>query len=652
MNEQMLFQSYTEQHYVIVQPGTKVPVSGTNFTKGVSWDVVKNFPDFGIIPSEPYIVLDFDTPEETEAILRVIDATDLKCKVVKTTKGVHVWLKSEKPWSNTVGRRLAIGLNADCRSYGKRGYALLKSNGQMREILRNCADDEVEYVPKWLYPIPDENNKFDFLGMGDGDGRNGKLFSYILKLQKHGFDRNEIKDTLTIVNECVFEDPLDDTELDTIFREKSFIDDDDLEDCDRRVPLHVIAGEELIAKHHIINVRNTLYTYDEAGFYNSEKNIETYLVEDDCPYRGKPNKFRAEVMKYIALRAELKTPEVEQEPFVINVVNGRLNLATGVLEPHSHEHLDLVRIPLVYDPNAYSADVDHLLNKVFCNDADCLKLFAEMLGDCLMSKNIYQKAFMFYGTGSNGKSTILNLIQTFVGPKNCSRLGLDQFTKEFNVAELENKLVNLGDDINYKPIQDSGTLKKIFSGEPMTVQRKFERPFNMAPFATQIFSCNEIPKNSDRSDGMSRRWCFVPFNAVISKDDADYDPLILEKVTTQESMSYLLNLAVAGFQRLRAQGYFTEPQCVIDTKREYDVSNSSVLSWMDDAGVTVEQLVGVNKTSIYPMYITWCEEARVSKPLGKIKFFKEIMNNFKFLREIQGADGVRRFKLQDIEDAF
>lgn len=638
----------TEQKYVILNPD-KSPVRGSNLDNGLTWDTVKDFENVGLIIPEPYIILDFDTADETKAIMRVIEATDLKCKVMKTTRGVHVWLKADTPWKNFIKSRLAIGLKADCRSYGNRGYVMIKQDGDMREWLVDCPDEEIETVPKWLYPVAVRSTKFDFLGMGDGDGRNGALFSYIITLQKRGFDRDEIKDTLTIINECIFAEPMDEDELELIFRDKSFLDEDELEDGDGKVPLHVIAGEELIAKHNIINVHNTLYVYDEAGFYNSEKNIETYLVEDDCPYRGKPNKFRAEVMKYIALRAELKTPEIERDPFTINVINGRLNMLTGILEPHSPKHLDLVRIPLVYDPNAHSADVDKLLNKVFCNDQECLNLFGEMLGDCLISKNIYQKAFMFYGSGSNGKSTILNLIQTFVGAKNVARLGLDQFTKEFNVAELENKLVNLGDDINYKPIQDSGTLKKIFSGEPMSVQRKFERPFNMASFATQIFSCNEIPKNSDRSDGMGRRWCFVPFNAVITKHDADYDPLILEKVTTPEALSYLLNLAIQGFQRLRAQGYFTEPQCVIETKREYDVTNSTVLSWLDDEGMGIENIVDVPKTSIYPMYRNWCDESGVNKPLGKINFFKELKNSFKGLVEVQGTDGTRRYKLQDIE---
>ena len=638
----------TTQKYVILN-SDKSPVKGSDLDNGLSWDIVKNFENIGLIIPEPYIVLDFDTPDETEAILRVIDATDLKCKVMKTTRGVHVWLKAEEAWKNFIKTRLAIGLKADCRSFGRRGYVMIKQNGQEREWLRNCADEEVELVPKWLNPIESRGHKFDFLGMGDGDGRNGALFSYIPVLQKRGFDRNEIKDTLDIVNQCVFAEPMDQNEMEVIFRDKSFLDEDDLEDDDGRTPLHVIAAEELIEKHNIISVRNTLYVYDEAGFYNSEKNIETYLVEDDSPYRGKPNKFRAEVMKYLALRAELKTPEVEEQPFMINLTNGRLNMLTGILEPHTPDNIDLVRIPLVYDPSAYSQDVDKLLNKVFCNNQECLNLFGELLGDCLISKNIYQKAFMFYGTGSNGKSTILNLIQKFIGPKNCARIGLDQFTKDFNVAELENKLVNLGDDINYKPIQDSGTLKKIFSGEPMMVQRKFERPFNMESYATQIFSCNDIPKNSDRSDGMGRRWCFVPFNAVISKNDSDYDPLILEKVSTQEAMSYLLNLAIQGFQRLRAQGYFTEPQCVIETKREYDVSNSSVLSWMEDKELSVNNIIDVPRSSLYPMYREWCDEAGVNKPLGKITFLKELKNNFKGLVEYSDSVGIRKFKLQDIE---
>lgn len=79
--------------------------------------------------------------------------------------------------------------------------------------------------------------------------------------------------------------------------------------------------------------------------------------------------------------------------------------------------------------------------------AECINLFEEIVGDCLLHKNIFQTAFLFYGSGSNGKSTILKLIRTFIGLENCATISLEQLTGTFITAELEMKLVNIGDQI-------------------------------------------------------------------------------------------------------------------------------------------------------------------------------------------------------------
>ena len=62
--------------------------------------------------------------------------------------------------------------------------------------------------------------------MGDGSGRNQELFNYIVYIQTKGFTRDEIKETVHVINDYVFEDPLSDFEIDTICRDEAFKPDD------------------------------------------------------------------------------------------------------------------------------------------------------------------------------------------------------------------------------------------------------------------------------------------------------------------------------------------------------------------------------------------------------------------------------------------
>ena len=631
-----------EKQYVILDSNKKPLHEFKNGSK--SWDEVKDFNNVGMLIPSPFIVLDFDSVSESKTILEIIEALDIKCKVMKTTRGVHVWFKSGEPWKNFVKTRLAIDLLADCRSYGKSGYVKIKDNGELREWIRDCSDDEVEHVPKWLFPVTGTGKNFSFKGMKSGDGRNQELFNYIIFLQVKGFSKEEIRQTIKIINSHVFAESIGASELKTILRDESFKDDIEVKQLQNVKPVHNLIAEELLEEYNIITVNNVLYWYADGYYKPSQIDLEREMI---TRYPDIKQQLRREVLEYLKLKTFTKREDIKINPYVINLKNCRLNISTGKALDYSAENIDFERLPVEYNHGAYCSDVDKLLNKVFCGDSECIELFEEILGDCLLRKNIYQKAFLFYGGGSNGKSTILKLIRKLIGNDNVSTIGLDQLVKDFQCAELENKLVNIGDDINYKPIKDSGTLKKLFSGEPLTVSRKFAQPFTLEPYATHLFSCNEIPRNSDRSDGMARRWCFVPFNATFSKSDVDYDPLIFEKVSTDEALSYLLNRAIKGFKRLQARGYYIEPKVVKEAMRAYAISNNSVLSWLEDESLAVEYILETPRDTLYKLYVQWCNESRIKEAVGSKTFYKEIIKEFGLDTSVkQKADGKRYFTVK------
>ena len=118
-----------------------------------SWNEVKDFDNIGMIVPEPFIVLDFDTASDAQIMLKIIDALGLKCRVMKTTRGIHVWFRSYDPWKNFTKTRNAIGIYADCRSYGKTSFVMLRKDGKDREWLRAEDNDQIMEVPRWLYPV-------------------------------------------------------------------------------------------------------------------------------------------------------------------------------------------------------------------------------------------------------------------------------------------------------------------------------------------------------------------------------------------------------------------------------------------------------------------------------------------------------------------
>lgn len=615
-----------------------------------TWDEVKDFDNVAVIVPKGYIVLDFDTTSDAEIMLKIIEGLDLKCRVMKTTRGIHCWFKtSEEEPKNFIKNRLAVGIYSDRKSGGRNAYVKIKQDGEARKWIRNIKASEIQEVPKWLAPISAPSNKFSFKGMSDGSGRNQELFNYIVYLQTKGFTRDEIKETIQVINDYVFADPLSDFEIGTICRDEAFKPDDVIADQIKKAEekkvgfSHNEFGDELINAYNIITVNGQLYVYEDGYYQQDERIIEQKMIE---LYPSIKQNQRSEVLSYIRIKTHINSGNIKVNPYIINLKNTRYDIRSGKCLEFTPEAIEFDRIPVTYDPSAYCSDLDKMLNRVFLGDREVINLFEEMIGACLLKHNRYQKAFMLYGAGSNGKSTILNMVKTFLGGNNYSSMALEKVTERFNPAELENKLANIGDDIDNVTIKDTGTLKKLFAGNSIQVERKGERPFTIEPYATHIYSANNIPRSFDKSDGFYRRWLFVPFNAKFSSADPDYDPLIEDKITTDTALSYLLNIGIRGAERLIKRGKFTEPESVREALEAYKADNSTTLSWIEDKDLNLNYFLDNSTDKAYSDFTDWCKVSGIKSAniTGKKTFYKEVIAKFEFEdKPKQKADGKRYF---------
>ena len=629
----------------------KAPTHSFKDGKGTkSWDEVKDFDNVAVIVPKGYVVLDFDTTSDADIMLKIIDGLGLKCKVMRTTRGIHCWFKSpEEEPKNFIKNRLAVGIYCDRKAGGRNAYVKVKQDGKNREWIRKVESKDIEVVPKWLYAVSAPSGKFAFKDMGEGSGRNQELFNYIVYLQTKGFNKAEIRETIQIINDYVFEDPLPDTEIGTICRDEAFKPDDVIEEQIRKAEdkkagfSHNDFGDQLIQEFKIIEVNSVLYVYEDGYYQADDKIIENKMIS---LYPGILQRQRSEVLAYIRIKTHVNAKDLKVNPYIINLKNTRLDIRNSQCLEFTPDAIEFDRIPVTYDPSAYCADLDKMLNRVFCGDREVINLFEEMLGAVLLKHNRYQKAFLFYGSGSNGKSTILDLIKTFLGARNYSAIALEKVTDRFNTAELENRLANIGDDVDNVTLKDTGTLKKLFSGNAIMVERKGERPYMIEPYATHIYSCNAIPRSFDKSEGFYRRWLLIPFNARFTADDEDYDPMIADKITSDRALSYLLNIAIRGAKRLMSKGYFTEPQSVKDALEAYKSDNSTVLSWIDDKNLNEDYFLDKPRDVLYSEFADWCKVSGIKSAnvTGKKTFFKEVVGKFDMdEKPKQKTDGKRYF---------
>ena len=608
----------------------------------MTWDEVKDFDNVAVIVPKGYVVLDFDTTSDAEIMLKIVDGLGLKCKVLKTTRGIHCWFKSpEDSPKNFIKNRLAIGIFCDRKAGGRNAYVKIKQDGKKREWIRQAKSEDIQVVPKWLTSISAPSGKFDFKGMGEGSGRNQELYNYIVYLQTKGFSRDEIRETIEIINNYVFDEPLPDSEIGTICRDEAFKSDEEISNQTKKTTFdHVVIGEEIIEKYRLISYHDVIYEYSD-GYYQPAEFLEKYIR---TAYVGARINQVNEVLRYIKSMKKIRPEDIKTDPYIINLTNTRLNIKTGEHLGFTPDVISFQSIPVKYNPNAKCAALDNMLLKVFCDDHELVKLFDEMMGYILLKNSPFETAFILYGDGSNGKSTILSLIKKFLGSSNYSCIPLELLSSRFYTAELEHKLANIGDDTNDVVIRDNGTLKQLISGQAIQVERKGKQPFDMVSYATQIFACNEIPKSVDCSQGFYRRLMFIPFNAVFTSDDEDYDPFIVDKITTDEAMSHLLNRAIEGVQRILKNKGFTQPEVSKKLKEEHKINNSYTLAWIDEEGIDLKYILSKERKDVYSDFSDWCRVSNIKNITGKQYFFKELRRKFGLDEKPKESNGKRYFK--------
>lgn len=573
----------------------------------------------GILDGES-ILLDFDDAVHAEKAFKMVQDMQLQCRVYKTTRGVHIMFRNHQVEKCATAVRLACGLRADIK-VGMNAYSVLKFKGQERPILYDS--EAYSEVPAFFTPV---DSPIDFVGMKSGDGRNEKLFGYILTLQSNGFTKEDAKTCIEHINNYVLAEPLPEKELQTILRDDAFTTEVTPNFFSGKTFLFDKFSEYIRSKAHIVKINGQLHIYQDGVYVDCMETIESEMIQH---IPGLNQAKRTEVLRYLNI---LIRENLEQAPArYIAFKNGVYDIVTDALLPFSEEIVITNKIQHNYNPAAHAELVDTTLDKLACHDPEIRALLEEVVGYCFYRRNELGKAFMLVGDGSlekgasNGKSTFYSMLTAMLGENNISSLDMKELNEKFMNAELFGKLANIGDDIDDGYIPSSAMFKKFVTGERVMVQRKGEKPFQFKNYAKMLFAANEIPKIKDRGGAIQRRLVIIPFLAHFSKSDPDYRPFISTELQEPECIEYLIQLGMRGLKRVLENHTFTESDKVKVQLDEFEEANNPIIGFFkENIALNVESQT---TTSIYAMYTEYCL-VNNHIPMNKGSFSKHITKRY------------------------
>ncbi|EJQ44006.1 phage/plasmid primase, P4 family domain-containing protein [Bacillus cereus BAG6X1-2] len=590
--------------------------------KLLSYHTARKEDSFVGILDDEYIMVDVDDIAEAETLLDIIEDKNINCSVLETTNGMHFYFKGYDITANKIKWFSNIGILCDYKLGIKNTADPLKMDGKTRKWLRKCT--EHDSLPSWLYPYNKKNP--NLIKMGEGDGRNDKLFTYILKLQSQGMAKNDIKETISIINTYILEEPVTQGELNVILRDEAFMKESFYIKGSFQ---HEKFGDFLINEHHICKVTNVLHIYKDGVYSDKQEDIEEAMIRHIPALKRMQ---RQETIAYLQLKAKHKN--FASTKYVV-VKNGVFNLETWQLEDFTPEIITRNKVPVAYIPGAYYEVTDKTFNKIAVNDKKIRAILEEILGYILFRRNEFAATFILTGDGSNGKSSYLKIIRNLIGSDNASSLDLNELDQRFKTAELFGKLANIGDDIGKGYIKESSIFKKLSTGETLNVERKGKDPFDFTNYAKLIFSANEMPRINDFSDGLGRRLQIVPFKAKFTPNDDDYDPFITDKLLSDESMQYVLNLALKSLKRLLVEKKFTKSKAVEDELIKYQEENNPIISFVNNEDVELERAV---VGDVYLQYKVYCAENGFQS-VSNVNFSKQVTQLFRYKSHVQKVDG-------------
>ena len=392
--------------------------------------------------------------------------------------------------------------------------------------------------------------------------------------------------------------------------------------------LHNDFAEYIIDDYNICKIDEVLHVYNENHYVNNFVEIEKIIVQ--LISKLKKNQ-RAEVLDYIRITAEERTRNKDY----ISCLNGLYNIKDHKLYKHNPDIITTNLNPVIVDKTAYSKEMDEALDSWCNNDKELRLLLEEMIGYCFLSDNRFHKTFILYGDGSNGKSTFLKVLEALIGKQNYSNVPLQDLDKEYMMAQLYNKQVNLGDDIPNTSIKDTSHLKKLTSGEMMMARHLYGSPFQFQPYCKLIFTSNPMVRFNDQSHGLYRRICYIPFNNSFSKDSEEYEAIFEEKLLSEEALSYLFRVAMQGLKRLTWNDGFTEPKVVKELELKFlHFNNHSVVEFVEDNDVE-----GKTVDNAYAHYTNWCLMTR--KKLESKDSFGKTLSKMGYASQSTSVKGKR-----------
>lgn len=296
---------------------------------------------------------------------------------------------------------------------------------------------------------------------------------------------------------------------------------------------------------------------------------------------------------------------LDASPTLVGCPNGVIDLATGVMRKHRRDDRITKTLAVDYDPNASAPTFQRFIAEIFGSDPELIEYVQTLCGYALSGKRGDHLLPIFYGTGANGKSTFLTILQTLLSDYAgvaapgllIARGGSDHPT---GLAALQGKRLVVVSETGESGRLNEEQVKLLTGGDRITARLMRQDFFEFEATHLIVLQTNHKPRVTGNDEGIWRRVKLIPFTVTIPPEKRD--PELLQKLLPE--LPGILAWAVAGFRMYQARG-FKEPNAVRAATAEYRSDSDHVGAFLAErCKVGLEYTATASE--LYANYQNWC----------------------------------------------
>ena len=287
--------------------------------------------------------------------------------------------------------------------------------------------------------------------------------------------------------------------------------------------------DNFVVKSKVSN--ETYYRY-ENGCYRRIRQIDidffaneivSKVISDSKP-RRQLDFIKLTKRKFEALAFLTKEVEFDEHEWIVNFQNCFFDIKNQKKIDHSHDYYFTNQLPVDYNELAEYPEFLGALETWFSHSDHTRDEFIKIMLYLISGYRGETKFVFFHGEkigeqGANAKSEIASLFTKIVGDDFTSNLGIEEMEKDYYLPRLENKILNVTDEVGKsKTINNiESKFKRITSGSPIDINPKYERPYAIKPKALCIILSNHPFKSNDSTYGGHRRFKLLTLKKILKE---------------------------------------------------------------------------------------------------------------------------------------